>query len=53
MWEKFMIIFRSAPAHGSRGRSAPQRLERALKQADSFGFELTTLRKISQEFEKP
>jgi len=48
MWQEMVDIFRSDPDHGSRGRSALQRLERALRQAEAAGLELERLRTISQ-----
>ena len=40
--------FDEDPAHKCMGRSAPVRLSRALEQAEQFGLELPTLRRIAQ-----
>ncbi len=37
------------PEHASTGRSAPARLERALRSADSLGLSVPTLRRIAAE----
>lgn len=51
LWKEMVSIIHSDPEHGSRGRSAPQRLVRALQQAEAMGLELETLSKISQDGE--
>jgi hypothetical protein len=48
MWEQLVQISRADPGHGSRGRSAPERLGRALGQAESIGLQLAALRRIKQ-----
>lgn len=48
MWKQLVQISRADPGHGSRGRSATERLERALGQAESLGFQLAALRRIKQ-----
>jgi hypothetical protein len=37
------------PSHGTTGRSAPQRLERAIGHARSAGIEIPTLIEIGRE----
>lgn len=37
------------PSHGARGRSAPARLARALRHADTFGLDVPTLRALPRE----
>lgn len=49
MWQELEEIFESRPGHGSTGRSAPQRLKRALEQAESVGLELDALQSISRD----
>ena len=44
-----VTAFDGDPQHGSMGRSAPARLERALKIADQAGLEVPTLRRISEK----
>ncbi|MFW5953671.1 MAG: hypothetical protein ACOCSG_00015 [Guyparkeria sp.] len=39
--------FDGDPRHQCMGRSAPQRLQRALEQADSLGIDLTAIREIA------
>ena len=53
MWSRLEQIFREAPEHGSRGRSAPQRLDRALEESESLGLELTSLIEIKGHTAKP
>jgi hypothetical protein len=48
IWEQLTEIFRAEPEHGSRGRSASKRLQRALQQADGQGLELSRLLEISR-----
>jgi hypothetical protein len=39
--------FRAEPDHGSMGRSAPARLERAMAHADAGGLDVPTLRELA------
>lgn len=41
--------FEGDPQHKCMGRSAPQRLQRALQQADSFSLDVPALRRIQQQ----
>lgn len=47
MWQELKEIFRAQPDHGARGRSALQRLERAIVEADSHNLEVPALRGIA------
>lgn len=49
MWRRLEQIFREAPEHGSRGRSAPQRLKRALQDADRKDCKLGSLTDIADQ----
>lgn len=40
--------FAGDPQHGCRGRTAPERLQRALRQADAAGLAVPTLREIAR-----
>ncbi|MGD2057234.1 MAG: hypothetical protein PVF85_00195 [Anaerolineales bacterium] len=52
MWKRLTQICRVNPEHRSLGRSAPERLETALEQADSLGLEVAALRRIGQRDKK-
>lgn len=47
IWAEFVEIVRADPDHGSKGRSAPERLRRALTQAKVNGLNFVTLSKIA------
>jgi hypothetical protein len=49
LWRQLAEIFHAEPGHGSRGRSAAQRLRRAIGEADSIGVTVGTLKRISEE----
>ncbi|HHB13399.1 MAG TPA: hypothetical protein ENK62_09395 [Chromatiales bacterium] len=45
--DAMVTAFEADPDHGCLGRSAPQRLQRALQLADDAGLEVPTLRRIA------
>ncbi len=47
--DAMVAAFEGDPQHGCMGRSAPARLERALKIADEGGLEVPTLRRIAEK----
>lgn len=47
--EAMRIAFEADPDHGTKGRSAPARLNRAIGHADEFGVDAPELRKIAAE----
>lgn len=47
---KMCDAFDGDPQHKCRGRTAPQRLERAIAQADAAGLEVKTLRELYAKF---
>ncbi len=47
--EAMVTAFDGDPQHGCMGRSAPARLERALRIADEAGLDVPTLRRIAAE----
>ncbi len=47
--EAMLVAFDGDPDHNCMGRSAPARLERALRLADEYQLELATLRSIAAE----
>jgi ketopantoate reductase len=49
MWRELTEIFQEEPGQASRGRSAPQRLHRAIAEADRIGVTVKTLKRISEE----
>lgn len=44
-----LVAFNGDPRHGCLGRTAEQRLQRAIEYGDAYALELPTLRKISQQ----
>jgi hypothetical protein len=48
LWKDMQEIFKAHPEHGSRGRSASERLQRALGQADDYGLSVPQLRSIRE-----
>jgi hypothetical protein len=48
IWQQLTQIFQAEPGHGSRGRSASKRLQRALQEAEEQGIVLPTLLDISR-----
>jgi hypothetical protein len=49
LFQRMQEAFRGDPAHQCKGRSAPERLKRALQQAESYGLTVSTLKSIAQE----
>ena len=47
--DAMLVAFDGDPEHGCTGRSAPQRLQRALQLADEADLEVQTLRRIQAE----
>lgn len=52
LWREMIGIFQAELGQGSRGRSAPQRLHRAIAKADRAGVTIETLKRISEEISK-
>jgi hypothetical protein len=51
--DAMVTAFDGDPAHKCMGRSAPARLERALRHADRLGIDLPMLREIADELASP
>ena len=48
LWIDMLDLFKAHPNHGSKGRSASERLHRALQQAEDYGLSVPQLRSIRE-----
>jgi len=48
LWKDMLDLFKSHPNHGSRGRSASERLQRTLQHADDYCLSVPQLRSIRE-----